>query len=180
MTDRNDILKVGARGLLLVLTAFTVVAGAENAMAEDARDGDGPDAEIAPDELQGFAVAYLEVLVLRGQLDREIGALIAESGLERERLYEIQDTGTDGLREREARAYRMVADGARALQQRYQSRMITAVADEDLTPERFEQITRALHADPELAARVQARIERLIAHRTGTRGAGDEDARSGG
>ncbi|MFW5685316.1 MAG: DUF4168 domain-containing protein [Spirochaetota bacterium] len=117
------------------------------------------------EELEDFAVAYLEVRVLRAQHDRQVNRLIAQSGLDRDRLSEIQEEGLSGVPDREAHSFEVLVDRTKAVYERFRGRMVAAVRATDLSVDRFTTISRALNADPDLAVRAQAQIDRILADR---------------
>ncbi len=120
---------------------------------------------LSQEKLAGFAAAYLEVRVLRAQVDREVDAVIGRSEPSRERLSVIADAGTENLPDDEARAYRDVRESIEAAEQRFRRRAIDAIRQAGLSPDRFTEINRALNADPDLAERARAQIERIVANR---------------
>lgn len=179
----NDTLGTGAKrsGVCILLATLLILGATGTTMAQtaDAEAPDSPAGQVSLDELERYAVAYLEVRAQRVQLDREIGVLIARSGLSRERLYEIQEAGVDGIPEDDASEYRRVIERVETLQQRFRARMGAVVRQEDLTLERFNGITRALNADPDLAERAQAQLDRLFADRADMLGLDFDEDESG-
>ncbi len=152
----------------LVVAAFLLLQAAASMSAQPDLGDDpvSPAGDVTLEELEDFAVAYLEVRVLRAQLDRQINRLISRSGLDRERLSEIQENGLTGVPEREARSYEVLMDQSETVQESYHERMVAAVRATDLSTGRFSTINRALNADRDLAERAQAQIDRILAERS--------------
>ncbi|MFW5777020.1 MAG: DUF4168 domain-containing protein [Spirochaetota bacterium] len=175
MAEHKTLYRLGGRSPRVVKKGLACLVLATIALADiipsvEAQDAAGdapgsPAGQVPHDELGDFAVAYLEVRLLRAELDRDITELIEESGLSRDRLYEIQDRELKDVTEAEERAYETVMARSTALQERSYERMLGAVREAGLSIERFEEITRSLNADPDLAQRAQAHIDRLVSAR---------------
>ncbi len=167
------------RAVVILLLAATLIGATASVPAQSADDADRPVGDVSLDELERYAVAYLEVRVQRARLDRQMGELIAQSTLTRERIQQIQEAGVDAVSENDAREYRRVVDSTEELQRRFQARMRAAVRQEDLSLDRFDEITRDLNTNPDLAERVQARLDGLLAGRADLLGLDLDESESG-
>ncbi|MFW5776478.1 MAG: DUF4168 domain-containing protein [Spirochaetota bacterium] len=148
-----------------LLVAMTLVAqnGSEEEVSHSSESA-------SPEELADFAVAYLEVRVLRTQVNEEVDAMIGRSELPRERFSAIADTGTEDLPDDEAQAYRDVRESIEAAGQAFRRRAAVAIEEAGLSVDRFAEINRGLNADPDLAERARAQIEQIVADRADTVG----------
>jgi hypothetical protein len=148
MTDQPDTLKVLRVALVSVFVLTATVA-------------------IGQDDLDAFVVAYLEVGVLQDQLDERLDEELERADLGAARFREIHETDAHQATESELAEYRDLHDRLLGIHSEYRERMVHAVESVDLSVDRFDEIVVDLLSDPEAAAAVEARIEEIVASRSG-------------
>ncbi len=123
---------------------------------------------VEEEEIESFAIAYIEVQAIQVELNEQIESRLDESTLDAERFYAInemaQNAGSEegfpGVDDEELAEYRDVLQDLLSIQESLQNEMVEVVTSEELTTERFNEIIVAMQQDPDLAERVQSYLER--------------------
>lgn len=161
-------------GGVLTLTVLLVPFAA--AAEDDALDGrQSAETTVSAEELDAFAPAYLEVRVLTAQLEGRVNRILSQSTLDSRRFREVHRVigssespeDVDAVSDDEADTYRELVERLEQVREETQMRMHRAIDSEGLSVERFGEIVAALPRDADLADALRARLDDIIARRTG-------------
>jgi len=160
MNERS--LRVSALVLVLLLGALGL--GAQTLPGTEAPPID----PVEEEEIESFAIAYIEIQSIQVELNEQINSRLEESTLGAERFYAINEMaqnsgpedGFPGVSDEELAEYRDVLQDVLTIQESLQNEMVEVVTNEELTTERFNEIIAAIQQDPDLAERVQTYLER--------------------
>jgi hypothetical protein len=159
----------GARGLVLLLLLLLAATGL-GAQTLPGMEQAPPAEPVSDGELQDFASAYGEVQVLQQELDLEINSTLEDSEMDPDRFFALNQMaqesdpseGLPGVSDDELTEYRDLLGDLMAIQETMENRMVSAVEEEDLTVERFNEIIVAIQQDQELAERAQSYIQEAV------------------
>lgn len=148
------------------MTAFFILMallGAPGLFAQSSgQSGNVAPAEVSDQELQQFAEALENVRSIREEMVQETQGLVADSSLEESRfqeMYRAENGGPAPSEEptaAEEEEFTSVMEEIQTIQQESNQAMISAVEDEGLGVQRFNQIAQAIQQSPELQQRFQA------------------------
>lgn len=156
--------------LALLLLPAVIVFGQQSDPGAPA-PGQGQDISVSDQEVEKFVAAFMEIQSIQQNVQMEIGTIIQDSSFSQERfleIYQAQQQSAQGnsdpeqspdLSSQEEEAYEQTLSQINQVQQGMQSRMETAIQEEELAVGRFNQIYGALSQSPEIQERVRSELQ---------------------
>lgn len=147
--------------LLLIFAAGTVQAQFDQAPEQ-------PEAatDVADDELQVFVDASMKAQQIQTESQMEMIAIVEEEGLEVETYNEIlqgmqmgQEPEDLEVSSSEVAKFENASEQIGEIEQQMEQELITAIEDEGMDLDRYQEIFTAIQADPELQQKMQQMIQ---------------------
>lgn len=141
---------------LILLSALVAVPGL---FAQSS--GQSAAADVSDQELEQFAAALENVQSIRQEMVQETQGVVADSSLEESRFQEMYRAENGGPApseqpsDAEQEEFASVMQQIQTIQQESNQAMVSAVEDEGLGVQRFNQIAQAIQQSPELQQRFQ-------------------------
>lgn len=120
--------------------------------------------EVSDAELDKFANAFQQIQMISQQAQQEMTTVIQEEGMDIQRFNEIYQASMSPEVEvevtpEEEKQHEAITAKIEEMQSTFQGQMEKAIADQDLTVEKYEQIIQGLQTDPELQERLRAALQ---------------------
>lgn len=140
-------------------------------LGQQSDSGQGQDISVSDQEVEKFVAAFMQIQSIQQNVQMEIGTIIQDSSFSQERfleIYQAQQQSAQGdsgagqsldLSSQEEQAYEQTLTEINEVQQGMQSRMETAIQEEELAVGRFNQIYGALSQSPEIQERVRSELQ---------------------
>lgn len=148
------------RGLLLAGLALTLLVPVATVTAQQAPPPGGA-VEVRDSELEQFADALEEVHTIQQDMAAETEELVADSSMDQERFQQLLQASQGGAQagdapsEAEQQEFTELVQAIQTIQQESNEAMVTAVEEQDMDVQRYNQIAQALQQDQELMQRLQ-------------------------
>jgi len=170
---RQSLLIVLALLLMPAVIAFGQQSGSGQGQSGPAMPapGQGQDISVSDQEVEKFVAAFMQIQSIQQNVQTEIGSIIQDSSFSQERfleIYQAQQQAAQGnsgaqqsldLSSEEQESYEQTLSQINQVQQSMQSRMETAIQEEELAVGRFNQIYGALSQSPEIQERVRSELQ---------------------
>lgn len=122
--------------------------------------------KVSETELTNFANAYTEIQMVNEKAQTEMVKVIEDSGMEIETfnvMYQASQNPNAPMpaevSEADNKKYDAIVVKIEKLQPVFQKEMETAIADNNLTVERYQQVVTLLQTDPELQQKLQSKMQ---------------------
>lgn len=120
--------------------------------------------EVTDSELSKFANAFQQIQTISQQAQQEMTQVVQEEGMDIQRFNEIHQASINPemeveVSEEEQTQHQNITAEIEKMQTTFQGQMEKAIADQDLTIEKYEEIINGLQADPELQERLRKAME---------------------
>lgn len=120
--------------------------------------------EVTDSELSKFANAFQQIQMISQQAQQEMTQVVQEEGMDIQRFNEIHQASINPemeveVTEEEKKQHQNITAEIEKMQSTFQGQMEKAIADQDLTIEKYEEIINGLQADPELQERLRKAME---------------------
>lgn len=140
------------------LMVFTMILGCTTLFAQQAKDS------ISDKELSKFADTYKTIQIENQKVQQEMIAVIKDNGMEVERFNEIQKQQKDpnvkvDATDEEKKEFTAIIGNLQKKQVAFQKTVETAITDNGLTVQRYQEIFKALQADPALQQRLNNKLK---------------------
>lgn len=120
--------------------------------------------DVSDAELAKFANAFQGVRMINMEAQQEMTKVVQEEGMDIERFNQIHqatlnpEVEVDATKEEKEKHQKVIVQ-LEGLQTSFQERMDEVIQEQDLSPQRFEQIAMVLQQDPELQERLRKHFE---------------------
>ncbi|MEX2349891.1 MAG: DUF4168 domain-containing protein [Flavobacteriaceae bacterium] len=122
--------------------------------------------KVSETELTNFANAYTDIQVVNEKAQTEMVKVIENSGMKIETfnvMYQASQNPNAPMpaevSETDTKKYEEVVVEIEKMQPVFQKEMETAIADNNMTVERYQQVVTMLQTDPELQQKLQAKMQ---------------------
>tara|TARA_R110000850_G_scaffold277058_1_gene421821 strand:- start:39550 stop:39999 length:450 start_codon:yes stop_codon:yes gene_type:complete len=122
--------------------------------------------KVSETELTNFANAYTEIQVVNEKAQTEMVKVIENSGMEIQTFNVMYQASMNPnapmpaeVTEADTKKYEEVVVEIEKMQPVFQKEMETAIADNNLTVDRYQQVVTMLQTDPELQQKLQSKLQ---------------------
>ncbi|SMO36436.1 DUF4168 domain-containing protein [Fodinibius sediminis] len=136
----------------------TAIAQIQQPQAQQPAQADS----ISDAELKKFANVTTEAQEVQQQMRDQVDSMLAEKNMEMERFQQImmskrnpQMADSVEVTEKEQKTMKEIQPKLMQMQQKSQQQMVSIIQDNDLQPQRFQQIMQAVRTNPEVMKRFQ-------------------------
>lgn len=148
---------------------FSTVIGstamfAQNPQLPQQQQQQQPSVEVNDDELTKFANAFQVIRTINMEAQQEMAGVVEKEGMDIQRFNEIYEASLNPeaevtATEEEKKQHENIITALESMQVTYQGKMEEVIAEQGLSPERYEEIAVGLQYDPALQERLVKILE---------------------